>query len=326
MTLVLVLILEWRSVVPFVLIKANFFLRTALRSVDNSASAALPGACSRVLYAQIPHHGLGNKLQWLGSSYILSEYTGRCLGLVIPSGEVFEDWGLTLVQGRTHFTLLPSIPAGIVTLSPQNVSTADGHWCGKVHTNCHAYAEGEVSSAFLQAAGNISVGSGFFALKPQGMALMDFDARMTKFLQGFEVLPHFRAVVDSVWQQCLRASTTGTVIGVHYRASDNCKDGNKLNMSAGGACAEQSQSITALKRVLGAHPGASVFFASDNVWALAKMTEALPGVRIVTSGSTAAVVDMRLLSMTHLIIGSKFSTFSYSAARWGGVSLIESGR
>ena len=55
------------------------------------------------------------------------------------------------------------------------------------------------------------------------------------------------------------------------------------------------------------------------------MREALSDTPIVMSEWTAAAIDLKLLSLTHLIVGSKYSTFSYVAARWGGVAMIESG-
>ena len=280
--------------------------------------------CSMFLYLSVPHHGLGNKLTILGSAYVLSASSSRCLAALFPENAVLEDWGLAMAKALPAFSIVTSIPEkGVLPLNSGNVTAADGHNCAKFGTNCHPLAEGAVLDSFLALPFNISMG-GFMALKPSSMTLMEFDEQMTSFLQHLDVSSHYSSVVADVWRRCREASRSGIVIGVHYRRGDSCNDPNKKNLS-GGVCSPTSQIITATKRVLRDHSDASVFFATDDLFALSQVREALPGTPVLTSEWTVAAIDLKLLSMAHVIVGSRYSTFSYVAARWGGVALIETG-
>jgi hypothetical protein len=315
-----VIALDWHRWSPYLAHVGSVLLRHASRPQKVFATQA---NCSLFLFANIPPHGIGNKLSILGATYVLATSSKRCLAATFPQNEMFEDMGLMTVKELPAFFLNPNVPADVLPLNEGNVTAADGHDCAKVCTNCHPFAEGAVDDAFLSSPFNISIG-GYMALKPSTMTLMDFDARMTSFLQHLDVASHYSSTVADVWRRCKQESRSGIVIGVHFRRGDSCRDANKMALSD-GVCAPISQIITATIRVLHDHEGAAVFFASDDPFAHIAFREALPDIPIVTSEWTIAAIDLKLLSMTHFIVGSKFSTFSYVAARWGGVAMIESG-
>ena len=81
--------------------------------------------CSLKLFVSIPNHGLGNKLQWLGSAFVLATSSRRCLSVFIPSGEVFEDWGLTMIQHVQGLDIVSGIPGDVTTLHVDNVTDAE---------------------------------------------------------------------------------------------------------------------------------------------------------------------------------------------------------
>jgi hypothetical protein len=124
------------------------------------------------------------------------------------------------------------------------------------------------------------------------------------------------------WRVVAR-SRPGIVIGAHYRAGDSY-DAQYENATL-RRCAPLVHLITELSRALNAHPGTAVLLASDSPEVPASVQHELPGVNFCTSQRSEAAVDLRLLSRTHLIVGSRYSSFSHVAARWGGVTLVEAG-
>ena len=238
-------------------------MRRLRRNISRSGGSAdlslfAGGSCAgRYLYATVPRHGLGNKLNWIGTAAVAASTFERCLKLASDDAETFEDWGL-------------------------------------------------VASAV-----------------PSRMPLPAFDAAFTRFLSSIELVPHLARVADAALAGCRAVSASGFVIGAHYRAGDSC-DARYENASL-KRCAPLVHLITELARAAMAHPGSAIFLASDSVEALASIQSALPKLNFCTSGSGEGAVDMRLLSRMHLIVGSRYSSFSHVAAKWGGVSLVEAG-
>ena len=316
-------------------------LRRLRRNISRSGGSAdlslfAGGSCAgRYLYATVPRHGLGNKLNWIGTAAVAASTFERCLKLASDDAETFEDWGLvaSAVPSRT-IEFVATVPAGLPLLallpnasSPLSPATdvfgGDGYDCRLVSTNCHAISEGVIRDAFFAQAGDLNLGKSWFALRPQRMPLPAFDAAFTRFLSSIELVPHLARVADAALAGCRAVSASGFVIGAHYRAGDSC-DARYENASL-KRCAPLVHLITELARAAMAHPGSAIFLASDSVEALASIQSALPKLNFCTSGSGEGAVDMRLLSRMHLIVGSRYSSFSHVAAKWGGVSLVEAG-
>jgi hypothetical protein len=326
-------------------------LRRLRRASLGAATGAIAGpggdatlrCAGRRLYATVPHHGLGNKFNWIGTALIAATFHNRCLSLATTDSEDFEDWGFAPTRlPSSAITFVSAVPAGIPrlkvfveddggndrgTAAADDLSTdvfgGDGYDCRRISTNCHALSEGVIRNAFFERAGDLDLGKAWFGLRPQQMPLPAFDASFTGFLQSLDLSPHLEAAADAIFARCRALSLSGVVIGAHYRAGDSC-NAQYANATL-RRCAPIVHLVTELGRALKAHPGAAVLLASDGPEVLASVQHAMPAVSICTSGRSEAAIDLRLLSRTHLIVGSRYSSFSHVAARWAGITLVEAG-
>lgn len=324
------------------------FRRASLGAVAAEITGPGGDAASRCagrrLFATVPHHGLGNKLNWIGTALIAAAFHGRCLSLATTDSEDFGDWGFAPNRlPSSAIAFVGAVPAGLPRLkvfvgddggsdrgtaaaaavSSADVFGGDGYDCRRISTSCHALSEGVMRNAFFEQAGDLDLGKAWFGLRPQQMPLPDFDASFTDFLQSLDLSPHLEAAADAVFARCRASSASGIVIGAHYRAGDSC-DKQYANATL-RRCAPLVHLVTELGRALKAHPGAAVLLASDGPEVLASVQHAMPTVIFCTSGRSEAAIDLRLLSRTHLIVGSRYSSFSHVAARWAGVTLVEAG-
>ena len=313
-------------------------LRRSVEGVGRTADHSLlaSGPCvGRHLFATVPRHGLGNKLNWVGTAVVAAMTYDRCLRLISEDAEGFEDWGLipsALPSSSIEF--VAATPAGLPRLAilpdargpstfTADVFSGDGYDCRLVSTNCHALSEGVIRDAFFAQAGDLDLGKSWHALRPQRISLPAFDAAFTRFLSSFELAPHLNRLAEAAFARCRAISSSGFVIGAHYRGGDSC-DAQYANASL-KRCAPLDHIITEVARAAAAHPGSAIFLASDSGEALTRVQSALPKLSFCSSGSDEGAVDLQLLSRMHLIVGSRYSSFSHVAAKWAGVSLVEAG-
>lgn len=313
-------------------------LRRSVEGIGRTADLSLlaRGSCvGRHLFATVPRHGLGNKLTWVGTAVVAAMTYDRCLRLISEDAEGFEDWGLipsALPSSSIEF--VAATPAGLPRLAllpdargpstfAADVFGGDGYDCRLVSTNCHALSEGVIRDAFFAQAGDLDLGKSWHALRPQRISLPAFDATFTRFLSSFELAPHLARLAEAAIARCRAISSSGFIIGAHYRAGDSC-DAQYANATL-KRCAPLDHIITEVARAAGAHPGSAIFLASDSAEALTKVQSALPKLSFCSSGSDEGAVDLQLLSRMHLIVGSRYSSFSHVAAKWAGVSLVEAG-
>jgi hypothetical protein len=325
-------------------------LRSSMASVPLLRHA--PASCNgSLLFAAVPWHGLGNKLVWVTSAMVLAKYHSRCLVLVynVAHGEAPGWAALSLEFTPSEFTppvlWANALPPGIASSAFdraddqfQHIVPPDGYNClAQFSTNCHALVEGALRDSFFDPPGDKVLGKSFLAIRPEGMSLTQYNAAMYTMMAALEPAPALRELVDAALVGCRRLARPGALlIGAHFRAGDNCNDGNKKNLP--GACATVDHVLLHVLRLAGMDmlaglPGGSearavVLLATTDPAAMAAAQHALApaGIPVCSTGSLEAVVDMRALSHADILVGSKYSTFSFVAARWGNLPTIEAGR
>ena len=82
----------------------------------------------------------------------------------------------------------------------------------------------------------------------------------------------------------------------------------------------------ALARELARAPNASVYIASDDRGAPDALRAQLPDASVYSCKAHCdPALDLRILSLCDRMVGTRASTFSYVAARWGSVPFSEGG-
>jgi hypothetical protein len=191
---------------------------------------------------------------------------------------------------------------------------------------------------------------GQFNYKLVDMSDEEYVRRMRAFYRGLRPVAAVTEIIDRLTRDFapqVSIENDGTAdiagpsvsvpvtVGVHFRQTDN------THFYEGAIPAAAYHAL--MDRAIERFPEARFFVAADTPRArevtrrrygdriLTHITES-PGMdsrlgdRYARLGQQAALADLIALSRTSIIIGTRFSSFSYVPAVWGGVPVIETGR
>jgi hypothetical protein len=307
----------------------------AFLALVSAALAAAQGgnatcAARGTLYVTLPYWGLGNMLTVLASGAVLAAHVDKCLALVTRGArDKLALRGVSLA-GLPHARVTArDVPPGVPVLSEAQFVPADGVLCPRLRTTCNAYAEAAVPAAALPGrGGSVVLARCIYAFRHEHQSTPHFDAAMTEFLRAhLQLRAVYGTLAASVYRSLPPPRTA--LLGVHFRRGDSCTDGRKR--TAGVGCPSLGHAAAAVRREVAARAvrglNTSVFLATDEPSAEAALRALLPvaGVTLVRCARCPAAVDLYLLSRAAHLVGTRASSFSAVAARWGGVPMVEVG-
>lgn len=290
------------------------------------------------------NNGLCNRLRSIATGHVLAQYYHRNLEVVwAPESEVvgFCSWSDLFDAPPLRF--VPSLPSkgafygkklggesnGLVVLNllveedllddsdVQQYGTLRG--CRRPGSELMIDIPSMFSSVSIQAIQNI---------RPISMDPRKFLEEKKKFYQTLVPRAEIKREIDRFAKNISKKT-----IGVHIRTTDQLEKRFKKSVPA------FQNFEAAIEQSLNLDPESNFFLCSDSYLVIQHFKRRYPG-KILTfdkhrfdgeneierfskTGTKRALIDLFLLSKTHKIIGTKFSSFSYEAAAIGGIDFIE---